>query len=129
MKINLLVIRSDEPKKLSEFYELLGLEFVYHQHGNGPWHYSTEIEEIIFEIYPLIKNQETPDKSLRLGFTVDDLDETISNLKKENVEIIREPKESEWGYFAIIKDLDGRKIELKKACRQQKVHVNAAKRS
>jgi hypothetical protein len=33
---------------------------------------------------------------------------------KNNVEIVREPKASEWGYFAIIKDLDGRKIELKK---------------
>ena len=114
MNINLIVIRTDKPKELSAFYELMGMKFEYHQHGKGPWHYSTEIEKTVFEIYPLMKYQDTPDKSLRLGFTVQNLDELIVNLKKENVEIVQEPKESEWGTFAIIKDLDGRKIELKK---------------
>ncbi len=116
MLINLIVIRTDKPKELSEFYEQLGMKFEYHQHGKGTWHYSTEIEEIVFEIYPLMKNQEVSDKSLRLGFTIENLDDIIANLKKNKVEIIREPKESEWGYFAIIKDLDGRKIELKTEC-------------
>lgn len=111
--MNLIVIRTDKPKKLSEFYEQIGMKFEYHQHGKGIWHYSTEIGEAVFEIYPLMKDQKNPDKSLRLGFMIENLDEIIEKLKKKNVEIIREPKESEWGYFAIIKDLDGRKIELK----------------
>lgn len=113
MQINLIVIRTDKPKELSAFYEQFGMKFEYHQHGKGTWHYSTELEGIIFEIYPLMKNQNAPDKFLRLGFTIENLDELIINLKKNNVEIFREPKESEWGYFAIVKDLDGRKIELK----------------
>jgi len=122
MEINLIVIRTDKPKELSEFYEQIGMKFEYHQHGKGTWHYSIEIGKTVFEIYPLMKNQEIPDKSLRLGFTIENLDETIENLKKRNVEIVREPKESEWGYFAIIKDLDGRKIELKnEASRQQSI--------
>lgn len=82
MKINLVVIRTDKPKELSKFYELIGMKFEYHQHGKGTWHYSTEIDEIVFEIYPLMKNQENPDKSLRLGFTIENLDKTIDNLKK-----------------------------------------------
>ena len=114
MKINLIVIRTEKLKELSEFYEQIGMNFEYHQHGKGIWHYSAEIGETVFEIYPLMKNQEIPDKSLRLGFTIDNLDETIEKLKKRNVEIVRKPRESEWGYFAIIRDLDGRKIELKK---------------
>lgn len=113
MVINLIVIRTKQPKELSVFYEQLGIQFEYHQHGKGVWHYSTKINEIVFEIYPLIKNQKTADNSLRLGFTVDNLDELIINLKKKNVQIISEPKASEWGISAIIKDLDGRKIELK----------------
>jgi len=112
MQINLIVIRTDKPKELSEFYEKLGMKFEYHQHGKGTWHYSTEIGGTVFEIYPLMKSQEMPDKSLRLGFTVEHLDELIANLRDSNVEIVREPKTSEWGYFSIIKDLDGRKIEL-----------------
>ena len=114
MQINLIVIRTDKPKELSEFYEQIGMKFEYHQHGKGVWHYSTEIAGVVFEIYPLLKSQDLPDKSLRLGFTIGNLDETIRILKKKNIEIVREPQESEWGYFAIVKDLDGRKIELKK---------------
>ena len=114
MEINLIVIRTNKPKELAEFYEQIGMKFEYHQHGKGTWHYSTEIGEMVFEIYPLMKNQKAPDKSLRLGFTIDDLDSLITKLKNRDVEIVREPKQSEWGYFAIIKDLDGRKIELKK---------------
>lgn len=113
MNINLIVIRTNQPKELSAFYELIGMKFDYHQHGNGPWHYSTEIEKTVFEIYPLLKNQDAPDQSLRLGFTIDKLDETIERLRKKQVEIVRAPQISEWGYFAIIKDPDGRKIELK----------------
>lgn len=116
MRINLIVIRTDKPKELSEFYMQIGMKFEYHQHGKGSWHYSTEIEETIFEIYPLLKNQEVPDKSLRIGFQIKDLDNLIINLiinlKKKKVEIFKEPKDSEYGYFAVIKDLDGRKIEL-----------------
>ncbi len=113
MQINLIVIRTDQPKKLSEFYGLLGMEFEYHQHGKGAWHYSTKVDNIVFEIYPLMTGQETSDKSLRLGFTVKDLDGLIAKLKMKDVEIVRESKASEWGYFSIIKDLDGRKVELK----------------
>lgn len=113
MKINLIVIRTGQPKALSVFYELLGLKFEYHQHGNGPWHYSAELDGTVFEIYPLLKQQKASDNSLRLGFVVENLEERISNLKENDIEIIRAPKDSEWGYFAIIKDLDGRKIELK----------------
>ena len=112
IKISLLVIRTTAPKELSKFYTALGIEFDYHRHGKGSWHYSSEIDGLVFEIYPLLKNQEVSDQSLRLGFKVEKLDELIQNLKSKNVEIVNEPKSSEWGYFAIIKDLDGRKIEL-----------------
>ena len=120
MRINLMVIRTNQPKELSAFYAHLGLQFEYHQHGKGAWHYSTEIEGTVFEIYPLMKNQETPDKSLRLGFTVDDLDTLIAKLEKNSIEIVNPPKATEWGYFAIIKDLDGRKIELKNKSKETK---------
>ena len=115
MEINLIVIRTSNPESLAEFYSQLGITFVYHKHGNGSWHYSSELKKLVFEIYPFLKNQEVADKSLRLGFEVDNLDALVLKLKKSNVEILVEPKESEWGYFAIIKDLDGRKIELKES--------------
>lgn len=113
MNINLIVIRTAQSERLATFYTQLGMKFDYHRHGKGSWHYSAEMDRVVFEIYPLLKNQEVADNSLRLGFEVADLDNLIDTLRKKNTEIFREPKESEWGYFAIIKDLDGRKIELK----------------
>ena len=113
MKLNLVVLRTEKPKELLGLYEQLGLQFEYHRHGKGTWHYSVTIEGIVFEIYPLLKSQTTADSSLRLGFTIKGLDKKIAQLKQQDVEIVSEPKESEYGYFAVIKDLDGRKIELK----------------
>lgn len=123
MEVNLIVIRTSNPKELAGFYNQIGIDFKYHRHGKGSWHYSTEIGKLVFEIYPLMKKQESADKTLRLGFEVEDLDKLVETLKSAKVEIINEPKKSEFGYFAVIKDLDGRKIELKEKSQQATLHI------
>lgn len=65
----------------------------------------------MLEIYPLAKGQHAADIHLRLGFTVDNLDEVIE-LVKEN--ILSAPVQTDWGYMAIVTDPDGRKIEIYK---------------
>lgn len=112
MRLNLIVIRTKNINELSAFYEKLGFHFDYHRHGKGPMHYSTKLGETVFEIYPLQKNQEKADNTLRLGFEIANLDELIDNLKKSETIIEKESFLTEWGYQAVIKDLDGRKIEL-----------------
>lgn len=119
MQINLLVIRTADITTLAKFYEQLGISFHYHQHGNGPFHYSAELEGLVFEIYPLLKSQKNADSSLRLGFDIDNLDDLILKLKQAQVEIIKNPTHTDWGYVAIIKDPDGRKIELKESLPKQ----------
>jgi predicted enzyme related to lactoylglutathione lyase len=71
------------------------------------------MDNIVFEIYPLPKGKGKADDTLRLGFTVDNLDEVIGRLKTSGGKIIKEPNMTEWGYVSIIEDMDGRKIELK----------------
>ena len=68
MTLKLIVVRTDDIKKLSDFYSNFGFSFDYHKHGNSPYHYSTKIGETVLEIYPVTKDQKMPDKSLRLGF-------------------------------------------------------------
>ena len=46
--INLLVVRTENPELLKNQYEFLGFEFNYHQHGKGPFHYSSNINGFIF---------------------------------------------------------------------------------
>lgn len=114
MELKLIVIRTDNPQRLSDFYSLLGLVFDYHKHGNSPYHYGTTIGETVVEIYPLTKSQNTPDKSLRLGFTIDHFDEVIEKLKSLNTVFSSEPSQTDFGFIAVIEDPDGRKIELYK---------------
>lgn len=113
MKINLLVIRTSEPELLKSQYELLGLNFEYHQHGNGPFHYASEQSGFVFEIYPLTRSMEKADNSIRLGFDIEGLKTKMNDLKETNWIIKSDLTETEWGLTAVIQDLDGRKIELK----------------
>lgn len=60
----------------------------------------------------MLKNQKEADTSLRLGFKVQNLDSLIIKLRQKNVTIVTQPTQSKFGYYSVIKDLDGRKIEL-----------------
>lgn len=114
MELKLIVVRTSDPAKLADFYTLLGLSFHHHRHGNGPWHYSAQIKESVFEIYPLSKTQSKADENLRLGFSINDFDHSVELLRNRNTRFITEPMATEWGIMAVIEDPDGRKIELYK---------------
>lgn len=114
INFRLLVLRTDDQKRLADFYSLFGLTFDYHQHGNSPFHYTAEIEQMVLEIYPLEKNQTTPDTSLRLGFGIDHFDAVVSKLKENEIAFQMLPKETDFGFMAIVIDPDGRKVELYK---------------
>lgn len=115
MNLNLLVLRTDNLKLLAEFYSMLGVEFEYHKHGRSPLHYSGKVGDLILEIYPLTKLQQQTDPNLRIGFQLDDFDSVITQLKNKKISFISEPTQSEFGYMAVVKDSDGRKVELYKA--------------
>jgi lactoylglutathione lyase len=114
MNVDLIVIKTARPDKLASFYEQLGIKFENHQHDTGPLHYTAEIDGVVFEIYPLPQGKEKADDTLRLGFTVDDLSKTVATLKSSGATIIQEVIVTEWGYVAVVEDLDGRKVELKR---------------
>jgi lactoylglutathione lyase len=114
MEIRLLVIRTPDMIKLADFYNLLGLTFEYHKHGKSRFHYSATIGHTTLEIYPLAKGQTEADKELRLGFAVEKFDNTIQLLKEKDAEFLSGPMQTDYGYMTIVKDPDGRKIELYK---------------
>ncbi|NOT93484.1 VOC family protein [Ferruginibacter sp.] len=114
MDIRLIVLRTNDTKRLADFYSLFGLTFDYHKHGNSPLHYSALIGQTVLEIYPLTKSQSEADKNLRLGFGIDNFDKTVLTLKELQVSFSLEPTQTEFGFMAIISDPDQRKIELYK---------------
>jgi hypothetical protein len=112
MNLTLLVIRSAIPEQLAQFYKLLGLSFEYHQHGNGPFHYSARIGPTLLEIYPLSRGQEKADVTLRLGLALDTFDATVQQLQLQAIHFHQLPAMTEWGMLALIADPEGRKVEL-----------------
>ncbi|MCU0392586.1 MAG: glyoxalase/bleomycin resistance/extradiol dioxygenase family protein [Thermoflexibacter sp.] len=114
MELRLLVIRANEPERITNFFGILGVTFDYHKHGNSPLHYSATLGQVILEIYPLAKNQIETDKNLRLGFKIDNFDEVIEKLRKNEITFLSEPKQTDFGYMVVIEDPEGRKIELYK---------------
>ena len=112
--IALLVIKTNQLEKQKSFYEKIDLVFQKEKHGNGPEHFSSTIEtqNIVVEIYPLSKNQILPDTTTRLGFRVNDLEKTINAILEIGGEIKNEIQETEFGKLAVVKDFDGRSIEV-----------------
>ncbi len=110
MRLNLLILRSANPEELTAFYMTLGLRFVHHRHGAGPYHYSAEMDGFVLEIYPLSKSQTRPDPFVRLGFSVVNLDELLRKVSPGS--ILQVPLKSEWGYRCVIRDPEGRRVEL-----------------
>ncbi|SEK75988.1 Glyoxalase/Bleomycin resistance protein/Dioxygenase superfamily protein [Chitinophaga rupis] len=110
--ISLIVIKTDQLQEQAAFYTKLGFTFDYHKHGNGPYHYASTGREPVLEIYPLPKGVATPDSTTRLGFVVEQLDILVKELREQGITIVAAPATTEWGYTAIVQDLDGRKIEL-----------------
>jgi catechol 2,3-dioxygenase-like lactoylglutathione lyase family enzyme len=110
-KLNLLVIRSADIEEAARFYGLLGLRFTSHSHGAGPLHYASEDAGCVFEIYPLGAG-EAPTASTRFGFQVESVDQTVELLLSAGASLVSKPKQSPWGYRAVVADRDGHRIEL-----------------
>lgn len=111
-KLTLLVLKTRQVEALKTFYGSLGIEMIEEQHGKGPVHYSGQVGDGVLEIYPLPDGTSVADETTRLGFSVDALDQVIQTLKTCNTPIASEPKATQWGQRAVVRDPDGRSVEL-----------------
>jgi len=89
----------------------MGMSFDLHSHGKGPKHYACETAGFVFEIYPKQSKKPGTDGT-RLGFHVNDVDQTVGKLKEIQATIVTEPTDTEWGRRAVARDFDGHAVEL-----------------
>ena len=108
--LNLLVLRSPDIERARWFYEHFGMRFVRHAHGAGPEHYAYDDERGVFEIYPA-RDGDGLDKT-GLGFSVPDLADTHHKLAAYEPQPVTD---NEWGTSFVVRDPDGRRIEVKQA--------------
>jgi len=93
------------------FYKALGIDFHEEQHGDGPVHWAADLNGIVMEIYPA-KSAEEVDVTTRLGFDVNDAASVLNTLRLSDFKIISDLKQTKWGLRAIVRDSDGRTVEL-----------------
>ena len=110
-RLNLIVLRARDADRLAEFYGSLGLSFVRHRHGTGPEHFAYEGDGVVFEIYPACQGSETT-RGLRLGFAVSNVETTVLRLVEGGGELVSAPVSSPWGLRAVVKDLEGHRVEI-----------------
>jgi catechol 2,3-dioxygenase-like lactoylglutathione lyase family enzyme len=112
--LSLLVLRCKDIGACKRFYEGFGISFVTEKHGEGPEHFSAEDSGFIFELYPAAGG---PADQTGLGFETHDLDGLHAQFRK-NQFAPREIRETELGRMFILRDPDGRRIEV----RQEPAH-------
>ncbi len=116
-EFTLVVIKSWDIENLKAFYEDLGIEFQEERHGDGSKHYSANLGGITFEIYPKKKSElekeSKPSRGTGLGFKVKNLEEVLNRrLVMHVIKIVSPIEETPWGRRAVVKDPDGRRVEL-----------------
>jgi len=110
--MTLLVLKTRQVEQLRLFYQALGIELAEEQHGKGPVHFAGRAGDVVIEIYPLPDDGTQVDPSTRLGFAVQNLAEIVQTLQGIGIKIVTEPRETAWGFQAVVKDPDGRSVEL-----------------
>jgi predicted enzyme related to lactoylglutathione lyase len=114
-KLKLLVLQSPRMAIVRDFYTQFGLVFVEEQHGNGPVHFAAPFGEAVLEIYPLSEGN-VADTTTRLGFSVADMTDVFASIQSYG-EIVSAPKHTQWGARGVVRDPDGRTVELYQADR------------
>lgn len=114
--LSLIVLRSRDIDAARSFYTRLGLSFVEEKHGKGPLHFAAMAGSVVIELYPCRHDESS--SPIRLGFRVDNVDDTLAKLARTGVRVLSEPKDTAWGRQALVEDPDHNRIELTAAIRK-----------
>lgn len=109
-ELNLLVLRFKDIERVATLYATLGLTFKKEQHGKGPEHYASDSGDFVLELYPNAEGQKTT--GVRVGFTVDNVDESVASWEASSGKVATQPRESPWGRRAVVIDDEGHRVEL-----------------
>ena len=112
LRLNLLVLKTHQPDRMKAFYAALGIAFAEEKHGDGPTHLAARVGDLVLELYPLPADAEKADATTRLGFTVADLEAAVRSVEAAGGTVANRPRRTEWGRRAVVRDPDGRAVEL-----------------
>lgn len=113
--LGLIVLRTKNITKIIAWYGAIGVGIAKEKHEKASSTYTADLEGLILEFLPLKEETPAPEPNVRLGFVVEDLDKAITDLKALGTVVINPPQSTSRGFRAVVRDPDGRSIELYKA--------------
>ena len=111
LAFRLIVIKTLQMDRMLAFYSTLGIRFAGERHGKGPLHFSSTFGGMVLEMYPAT-DSDSVSSGIRLGLNIPKLTEAVESLRSSKTAIVSEPKETRWGVRAVVRDPDGRAVEL-----------------
>jgi hypothetical protein len=67
---------------------------------------------VVLELYPLPEDGTQADATTRLGFVVERVNEAVHALQALGTPVVSEPQATQGGFRAVVRDPDGRAVEL-----------------
>jgi lactoylglutathione lyase len=113
--LGLIVLRTKNIQKITAWYGAIGIEIVKEKHEKTKSTYTADLEGLLLEFLPLSEETPAPEPNVRLGFVVADLEKTLAELKAHATVVINPPQSTSRGFRAVVRDPDGRSVELYRA--------------
>jgi lactoylglutathione lyase len=110
--LSLVVLKTRQVDAMRRFYASLGIELVQEQHGKGPVHFAGKVGNVMLEVYPLAEEGATAEATTRFGFTIQSVNMVVEELRGLSAPIDTEPQATKSGVRAVVRDPDGRAVEL-----------------
>lgn len=110
-----LILFTNKLEAAVKFYTAIGVPLELEQHDDGPPHYACELGLTHFAIFESNSSSAPEFKAGGTsfpGFTVNSLHDALEAAKSVNAEVVQQATEYPWGWRALVKDPDGRVIEL-----------------
>ncbi|MEX2029568.1 MAG: VOC family protein [Anaerolineales bacterium] len=113
--VGALIVFTHKLEAVVEFYSAIGVPLELERHGDGPAHYACELGRThiaVFRSGPGEAPEFRSGGSSFAGFTVNSLEAALDAAKSVKAEVIQQPTQYPWGWRALVKDPDGRVVEL-----------------
>lgn len=98
------------------FYRTIGLPLSEEDHGDGVVHWACDVGGIHLAVFDAGADGDAPGYraagSTFCGFVVDDVDAVLADLGALGSVVVQEPTSMPWGVRAVVKDPDGRPVEI-----------------
>jgi len=113
--LSAVLLISKDPERLAAFYrDVVGLPLEDEKHGDTEKHYGCELGDLHFAIHPIsnFKGTGYGTGSVKLAFTVFDMDLFVKKLKSRGIALAYEPKDVGFAKMTALTDPDGNYIEF-----------------